>query len=223
MSNKDVIRGYYEEVVNGKDFTVLDKYFHKDFLSMNLPYFGMGFGFDAASGDKVLVNFVYAGGPSDGKLEEGDEILSVQDGDDRYQGFDAITHHPWGWGEVGTSLTLRVNRGGEELDVEITRRVIKGLGVRLEEIKDNWEFFAKEKNREDMVEIVHLIEEGDMVSCLRMDSGIDVDFNRQYLVPNAEFFRMKDGKIIENWFVTDSLTFYRQMGFTLEEPVKESA
>jgi C-terminal processing protease CtpA/Prc len=223
MSNKEVIQSYYEEVVNGKDFTVLDKYFHEDFLSMNLPYFGMGFGIDTTSGDKVLVNFVYAGGPSDGKLEEGDEILSVQDGDDLYQGFDAITHHPWGWGEVGTSLTLRVNRAGEEMDVEITRGVIKGRGVRLEEFKDNWEIFVKEKRQDDKVEIVHLIEEGDMVACLRMDSGIAVDFSRQYLVPNTEFFRMKDGKIVQNWGFGDNLTFYRQMGYKLEAPVKESA
>ncbi len=223
MSNKEVIQSYYEEVVNGKDFTVLDKYFHEDFLAMNLPYFGMGFGIDTSSGDKVMVTQVYSGGPSAGKLEVGDEIISVQDGDDLYQGFDAIVHHPWGWGEVGTSLTLRVNRAGEEMDVEITRGVIKEFGMRLEEFKDNWEFFVKEKRRDTKVEIVHLIEEGDMVACLRMDSGIDVDFNRQYLVPHTEFFRMKDGKIVQNWFFGDNLAFHRQMGFKLEEPVKESA
>ena len=85
--------------------------------------------------NKELVNFVFAGGPSDGKMEMGDEVLSVQDGVDLYQSFDDISSLAWGWGEVGTSLTLRVNRGGEELDVEITRGVIKGLGVRLDEFK----------------------------------------------------------------------------------------
>ena len=62
-----------------------------------------------------------------------------------------------------------------------------------------------------------------MVSCLSTASGVNLDYDRHYLLPNAEFFRMKDGKIIENWFVTDNLTFYRQMGFTLEQPVKETA
>ncbi len=220
MSNKDVILGYYKEVVNGKDFTVLDKYFHPDYLSGALPYIGMGVGLDASSGDKVVVNHVYSEGPSAGKLEVGDEILFVQDGDSRLETFEEIRDIPWGWGKVDSPFMLRVQRGEEEIEVEITRGIIEGLKMSLEEFKESWEKFATQKIPDEKVEILYIIEEGDMVACLATATAMHLDYDRQYLVPGGEFFRLKDNKIIESWGVSDNLAFIRQMGFSVEEPKK---
>lgn len=220
MSNKDVILGYYKEVVNGKDFTALDKYFHPDYLSGALPYIGMGVGMDSSSGDKVVVTYVYSEGPSAGKLEVGDEILFVQDGETKLKTFEEIRDIPWGWGKIDASLMLRVRRGDEEIEVEITRGIIEGLKMSLEEFKESWEKFAKEKVPDRKIKILHIIEEGDMVACLFTSTATHLDYDRQFLIPVGEFFRLKDNKIIEDWGIADNLAFIRQMGFTVEEPKK---
>lgn len=220
MSNKDVILDYYREVVNGKDFTVLDKYFHPEYVSGSLPYIGMGIATDSTSGEKVVVTHVYTEGPSAGNLEVGDEILSLQDGDNKLETFDEIKDSAWGWGKIGSSLKLRVRRGTDEIEVEIKRSIIDGLKMSLEEFKESWEKQAKEKTPDEKVDILHIIEEGDMVACLYTAAATHLDYDRQYLVPVGEFFRLKDGRIIENWGVGDNLAFYRQMGYTLEQPKK---
>ncbi len=223
MSNKDIVLGLYRDVVNGKDFSALDQYYHPDYLTGALPYVGLGVGMDDSSVDKVVVNHVHDGGPSEGKLEVGDEILSVRDGNEKWETFDAIRENPWGRGKLDSTLQLRVRRQGKEVDVEITRGLVEGLQVPLKEFKENWEKNVKEKTPDDTVEIHQIIEEGDMVACLITAVGVHLEYDRQYLVPFGEFFRLKDGKIIETWSVADYLQYARQLGYTVESPVKEPA
>ena len=223
MSNKDIVLGFYRDVVNGKDFTVLDKYFHPDYLTGSLPYIGLGVGGDDSSGDKFVVNYVHDGGPSAGKLEVGDELLSIREGDEKWETFEEIKENPWGWGKLDSTLQLRVRRQGDEIDVEITRGLVEGLQVPLKDFRESWEKNTKEKTPGDTVEIHHIIEEGDMVACLITSVGVHLDHDRQYLVPMGEFYRLKDGKIIETWSVADNLRFFRQLGYTIESPVKEPA
>lgn len=220
MSNKEVILGFYSDVFNGKDFTVLDKYFHPDYLSGSLPYLGMGVAMDASSGEKVLVSYVYSEGPSAGKLEVGDEILSVQDDTGKWDTFEEIKETAWGWGKIDSTIKLRVRRSGEEIEVEVTRGLIEGLRMPLEDFKENWEKYSKEKVPDRKVEIQQIIEEGDMVACLVTDTATHLDYDRQYLIPVCHFFKFKDGKIIEDWTFADNLAFSRQMGFTIKPPKK---
>jgi len=223
MSNKDVILGFYRDVVNGKDFAALEKYFHPDYVSGALPYIGMGISLDSSSGEKVIVTHVFSEGPSAGKLEVGDEILSVQDGDKKLETFNEIKETAWGWGKIDTPLDLLVRRGSEEIEIEINRGLIEGLRLSLKDFKDNWEKNVKEKTPDEKVEIHQIIEEGDTVACLFTATATHLDYDRQYLIPVGEFFRLKDGRIIESWSVAENLKFYRQMGFTLESPIKEPA
>ena len=223
MSNKDIVLGFYRDVINGKDFTALDQYYHPDYLTGGLPYIGLGVGMDDSSGDQVVVNYVYDRGPSAGKLEVGDEILFVQDGTEIYETFEDIKDVPWGWGKIDSVLHLRVRRQGNEVDVEVTRGLVEGLQLPLEEFRENWEKYVKQKTPDDSVTIHQIIEAGDMVACLITAVGVHLEYDRQYLVPLGEFFRLKDGKIIETWSVADNLRFYRQMGYKFESPVKEPA
>lgn len=220
MSNKEVIQGLYRDVMNGKDFSLLENYYHEEYLSGALPYIGMGCAMESLSGDKVMVTYVYPEGPSAGKLQVGDEILSVQDGENFLETFDEIKDTTWGWGKVGSILKLGVRRNGDEFEVEIARGIIEGLRMSLDEYKENWEKNIKEKTPDEKAEILQIIEEGDMVACLVMYSGTHLEHDRQYLVSGGTLFRLRDGKIIEDWAVGDNMAFYRQMGFTIVPPKK---
>jgi len=221
VSNKDIVLGLYRDVVNGKDFSALDQYYHPDFMSGSIPYIGLGVGIESSSGDKVLVNYVFSDGPSAGKLQVGDQIVSVRNGDQFLETFKEITTTPWGWGGLGSKLTLGVIRAGEKIEVEITRGIVDGLKMALADLKESWEKYVKEKTPDQKVEILQIIEEGDMVACLSTSTATHLDFDRQYLIPEAEFFKMKDGKIVEYWSVADNGAFFQQMGFKIESPVKE--
>jgi predicted ester cyclase len=220
MSNKEVIQDYYRDIINGKDFSLLDQYYHPDYLSGSLPYIGMGVGFDSSSGQKVLVNFVYPKGPSAGKLEVGDEVIYVQDGEVLLEGFDEMKDTAWGWGKTGSILKLGVLRQGEEIEVEITRGIVEGLKMPLDEFREIWEKNINEKTPDEKAQIWQILEEGDLVACLLTYTGTHLEYDRQYLVPGGVFYRLKDGKIIEDWAVGDNLAFYRQMGFSVEQPEK---
>ncbi|HAY84464.1 MAG TPA: hypothetical protein DCY42_05950 [Chloroflexi bacterium] len=217
MSNKDVVLGYFKHVVNGKDFSALETYVHPDFLTGSIPYIGMGVGMDSSSGDKVLVNYVYSDGPSAGKLQVGDQIVFVRDGDRLLETFKEITETPWGWGGLGTKFTLGVVRAGQKIEIEITRGIVDGLQMALADFKESWERNVKQKTPDQKVEILQIIEEGDTVACLTTSTATHLDFDRRYLIPVAEFFKMKDGKIIENWSVGDNGAFFQQMGFKIEK------
>jgi C-terminal processing protease CtpA/Prc len=109
-------------VSNQKRLDLLPKYFSEKFIGHGTPYVGIGAMNDDSSGNKVVVQEVYKGGPAEGKLMVGDEIIRVYDGEHSWNTYEELRHGGlWGQGIIGTPLTVWVRRDNAEHELHLTR------------------------------------------------------------------------------------------------------
>jgi len=212
-NNKQVVQGFFEEVVNARRFDRIDVYLSKDHVSHNSPYVGMGFTSDFSSGVKVVVGAVAPGGPSDGVLMPGDVILRVQDGERTWDTFAQLRKMDWGPGCIGTSVHLKVQRGVQVLEYDIPRGMIQGFDLEYTALVPLIRWFYEEEFTEFTASVDSLIEENDLVAYRVTNRAVNAQFKRQAVWMECGFCRVKDGKIVEWWSVEDTRSQEKQLGY----------
>ena len=63
-----------------------------------------------------------------------------------------------------------------------------------------------------------MIAEGDTVACYTESRGTNSDFNREAIWPDCAFYRLADGKIVEEWYVSDYVGALKQLGYDIKAP-----
>ena len=217
QTNGSVLRGFFEEVLNQRNPDLLSKYFSDNYIGHVTPYVGVGVGPDFSSGEKVIIRMVVPGGPSDGKLMVGDELLRISDGDCTWETFDEIRNSTWGHGPLDTAFTVWVRREGQEHEITLTRGLIQGVDIPYHFVEDGiselFETWPDWHSR-----LVQVLEVGDLVAYHAEHQGYNARFGRSAVWSEFGFVRVQGGKITDWWSNEDLYSQYKQLGYTIEEP-----
>jgi len=217
-SNKEIIKKLHKVVFNGKNLDAIHDYYSEDFVSWSVPYIGIGAFLDPTSEDKVKVRNIVKGGPSDGKLQVGDEIVAAEDEVGKWDTVADLKSVRWGQGKIGTPVKVTLRRDGELVEVELTRDKIESYDTSLDIFIDNWKHFLTIGCPDLKVEIAHIIEEGDLVAVYWISTGTITEFERQAIWAGCTFSRFRDGRIAESWGVGPGIGYYTQLGYKVERP-----
>jgi hypothetical protein len=217
QTNSSILRGFIDEVMNQKHLELIPKYISEKFISHGSPYVGLGVSNDDSSGDKVIIQMVKAGGPADGKLMVGDEILRAVDGERTWKTFEELRHGIWGQGVIGSSLTVWVRREKAEKEIKLVRGLVQGFEFPYQMVEaGNREFF---KDYPDFkIRLVNVIEAGDLVAYQAEDQGHNVRYNRTAVWAEFGFVRIQDGKATEMWSTEDGISLLKQLGYSILAP-----
>ena len=214
-SNTEIIQDALEQIVNQKRIAAWDEYFSPDYIARGAPFIGLGFSRDS-SGDRHIINAISPGSPADGRLRVGDELLWVQDEEQRWSSFDEISE---GLQTLrGNSLKMGVHRGLKTLEVELTRGLIRAFDTGNDQAKAEMQEFMTKEIPDLRVEIKMTLAEGDMVVCLMEFQGTHARFGREAIWREAWFARLTNGKIVESWPLPDIDAYCRQLGYQLIPP-----
>jgi hypothetical protein len=215
-ANKEVVLGFIEEVINQKRLDRFDEYFAHDSVYHTGPYVGLGFDEDCTLGEKFILNEIAPGGPADGKMKLGDELLSAQDGQQIWESFDDLRYSTWPRGIVGTPVTVRVRRDGEIVDIKLERGLIPGWAAPIR--KEFFQQYLLVDCPDLQVTVDCILEDGDMVMVYLTNQGTEVRYQRQAVWIEFDLYRVKDGKIVETWGLEDTFGHLKQLGYQIEPP-----
>jgi len=209
-SNAQIIHDVLEQVVNQKRIDAWDEYFSPNYVARGAPFIGLGFSRDT-SGDKHIIDFVLPGGPADGRLQVGDELLWVEDERQRWATYEDISEglrcHR------GSSLKVGVRRGEQTLEVELTRGLVRGFDTDNDRAKSEMQHFMTREIPDLSVEIKMTLEDGDKVVCLKEYRGTHAEFEREAIWREIWIARLSEGKIVESWPLPDVDAYCRQLGY----------
>ncbi len=217
-SNKETVQGFYEELINKKLFDRYEDYYAENSIFHSPPYVGMGVATDDTSGDKVMIREVAQGGPAEGHLFTGDQLLRVTDEKNTWESYKQLREPDWGQGILGTPVSIRVLRAGVILDIQLKRGMVQSFDQRSIDFKGIFQFYMTKVMPDQKVTIEHLIEEGDLVVAHCLCSGTNLEYNRQAVWDFTDIFRIKDGKIIESWSVESTYSQLKQLGYKIVTP-----
>ena len=218
QSNKQIVQKYYEEVINGKKFDRMDDYIAERCVFHGVPYVGMGVFPDDSSGDKVLVRLIAIGSPAQGKLQHGDQIVSAEDENGRWDTYQQLKTASWGQGKVGTWVKMKVRRDGQEMDFTFQRALIQGFDFVYSQTKDAFTTYLQKDYPDLKVTIHKYVEEGDLVAVYLTNVGTNSDYQRQAVWDEYDIYRIQDGKIVEAWGLEDIFSQSKQLGFIIQPP-----
>jgi hypothetical protein len=222
QTNSSILRGFLDEVVNQRRLDLLPKYLGEEYVGHSTPYVGVGIAPDYSSGTKVTVQVVDPGGPAEGKLMVGDEILRVSDGERTWETFDELRQPTWGQGVLGTSLTMWVRREEVEHEISLARGLVPGFEIpyhALEPgIREWWKDWPDLETR-----LVKVIEAGDLVAYHAENQGNSARYGRAAVWAEFGFVRVQHGKITDWWMAEDTFSQFKQLGYTIEEPAAVKA
>ena len=211
-SNLEIIQDTIEQIVNQKKIEKWDQYFSPDYLARGAPFIGMGFSRDTSM-NKHIIHMVFPGSPADGKLQAGDELLWVEDENQRWE-----THEEIEQGIQGKQYKVGVGRGDETLEVELTRDYIKGFDTPNDQAKAEMGEFISEQFPDLTASIKLILGDGDLVVTLLEYRGTHATFQREAVWREAWFARLSEGKIVESWPIIDESSFLRHLGYQLVPP-----
>jgi len=77
-TNKEIVQGFFDQVINQKRMELWDDYISKDYVSHAAPYIGMGLSTQTSEG-KMIISSIAPGAPAEGRLQVGDEIIRIED------------------------------------------------------------------------------------------------------------------------------------------------
>ena len=215
-SNVEIIQDTIEQVVNQKKIELWDQYFSPDYVSRGAPYIGMGFSRDS-SGNKHIINIIYPGNPAEGKLQVGDELVWVENEDQRWATYEEIKQSILqGYG--GRKFKLGIRRGNQNLEYELTRDLFRGFDTHNDQAKSDMREFMTKEIPDLKATIKLILADGDMVVCLLEYRGTHADFEREATWREAWFVRLSEGKIVEDWTVFNGASYFRQLGYQIIPP-----
>ena len=215
-SNVEIIQDIVEQVLNQKKIDIWDQYTSQDYISRGAPYVGIGYSVDS-SGNKHIINIIAPGGPAEGKLQVGDELLWAEDEYQRWATYEEIKHGI-GMGYRGSKYKVGVRRGNQTLEYEFTRDLIKGFETPKDQAKSNLREFLTKEFPDVNATIKQILADGDMVVCLLEYRGTSTDFEREAVWREAWFVRLSEGKIVEDWSVFNGTSFFKQLGYQIIPP-----
>jgi SnoaL-like polyketide cyclase/PDZ domain len=215
-----IIREFLEQIINRKNFDRFNDYFSPSCLVHNTPYVGMGVMLDDSSGDRLVIRQVAAHAPASGKLMPGDVIIAAKDGERTWQGFDQLSQGMWGFGILGTSVTLTLQRDGQTREVTIQRGLVQEFDVPREDFLAAWQHFYTSEMPDLHIVIDWIFASGDQVAYYATNTATHVKYKTSAVWSECNIMRLEGGKIVEWWGVDDALSMYRQFGFRLVEPGK---
>jgi hypothetical protein len=217
QTNSSILRSYFVEVVNQKRLDLIPKYFSQDYTGHSTPYVGVGMMADDSSGVKLTIRLVTPGGPAEGKLMVGDEILRVFDGERTYNTFDELRQPVWGQGALGTPLILWVRRGEEEQEITLVRGLVEAFEYPYDLLELGFREFFKEWPDLN-TSLLNVIEAGDLVAYHAENQGQNARYGRAAVWAEFGFVRIQHGRITDWWSAEDTFAQYRQLGYTIHEP-----
>lgn len=217
-SNKEIVLEFIDVVENQKVLNDFTEYMSEDYVGHSAPYIGLGFNIDTTSSDSIKINSIAEGGPSDGYLQIGDELLAAEDDTRKWETIDDLKTAVWGQGKIGTSVKLAIRRDGEEMEIELARKKVGGFDFPFSEIIDNWKHFLTVECPDRKEDVVHAVEEGDLVMIYSIVTGTLKEFDHHAIWSICSVFRLRDGKITEGWGVGPDISYYTQLGFKIERP-----
>lgn len=218
--NIQIVKDSLEQITNAKNFDRVYEYFDKECVFHNSPYVGTGISVDDSSGEQVVVLKVAPNGPSAGVLQEGDVLLRANDDRGTWESYDDLRTGLWGQGKLGTEVTLTLLRGGETVEANLMRGRVEGFDLTLAEAYDGWRHYLLEDMPDLKSEIVQILASGDLVAYYAINSGTSKIYNQSAVWSECNILRLEDGKIVEWWGTSDTLSEWRQYGFQIKEPPK---
>jgi len=216
--NKKIVRNFYKRVINEKRVDLIDEFFSEDYIYHSPPYVGVGFVPDVSSADKFIVVSTAPGGPSDGKLLPGDEIVQIEDDENSWSSYRELETSFWARGIVGTKIRIQLVRGGKTQNIELERGLIKGYDISITDFRTNYIKFLKQDYPDLKVTIDMMISKGDLVASACTYIGTDTQFERQATWNECTFSRLTEGKISEEWGTMDGLAQLTQLGYKITPP-----
>ena len=222
QTNINILHGYFDEMINQKHLDLIPKYFSEKYIGHGTPYVGTGLIIDDSSGEKVTIQSVYQGGPAEGKLMVGDEILRVVDGEHTWSTFEELRQGLWGQGVIGSSLTVWVRRDKAEHEITVARGLVEGFEFPYHLLESGTREYFKEWP-DIKARLVNVIEAGDLVAYHVENQGHNARYGRSAVWAEFGFVRFQDGKIIDWWSAEDLVSQFKQLGYTILAPalVKE--
>jgi len=214
-SNAEIIHDVLEQVVNQKRIDAWDQYFSPDYVARGAPSFGLGFYRDT-SGSRHIIHAIIRGGPAEGKLQVGDELLWVEDERQRWTTYEDMSEglrcHR------GSALKAGVRRDQETFEVELTRSLIPGFDTDNDRAKVEMQEFMTKQIPDLSVDIKMTLAEGDTVVCLMEYRGTHAEFEREAIWREIWIARFSEGRIVESWPLPDINAYCRQLGYQLIPP-----
>ncbi len=223
QTNISILHDYFIEVINQKHLDLISKYVSEKFIGHGSPYVGMGVMTDDSSGDKIIIQAVYPGSPAEGKLKVGDEILSACEGDRTWQTYEELRMGGlWGQGAIGTTLSVCVLRQNAEIEINITRGLVKGFEYYYKMVEEGTRSFFKEYP-DVKTNLVNVIESGDLVAYQAEYQGQNVHYGRSSAWTEFGFVRIQNSKITDWWSSDEAVSQIKQLGYTILAPVMVKA
>jgi predicted ester cyclase len=211
-SNVEIIQDTIEQIVNQKEIDQWDQFFSSDYVARGAPFIGMGISRDNSE-NKHIINLIVPGSPAEGKLLAGDELLWVEDDNHRWASYDEIEQ-----GLQGKSYKAGIRRGDQDLEVELSRDLVKGLDTHNEQAKSEMREFMAQQFPDLQATIKLILADGDMVVSLLEYRGTHATIKREAVWREAWFVRLSAGKIVEGWPVIDLDSYFRHLGYQLIPP-----
>ncbi len=218
QTNSEILRDYFEEVINQKNFANLSKYFSENFIRHGSPYVGMGVMTDTSSGDKVVVRKVNPNSPAANKLLVGDEIIRVTTDGRTFDTYEDLHQGElWGQGVIGTPLTLWVRRAGKDEEISIVRGLVPAFEISADAHKSGMQMYFEEMP-DVKSQLIHVIESGDMVAFQAEFKGSNVRYGRSAVWTEFGFVQFADGKMTDWWNSDEEVPTLRQLGYMITAP-----
>ncbi len=219
-SNKDIVLEMIEVTYNAQQYERDVDYYSAGCVFHGALYVGVGFFPDDSETGKFLVKVVTPGGPADGKLRAGDQIIAAKDEHVSLTTFEQLRDYRIGPGTPGTPVIFQVMRDGQPLEVVILRGLIPGYEIIFDEVKEVNRAWLKNSWPDLKVEVEQALECGDLVAVYSISSGLSADFNRFATWPCCDIYRLMDGKIVDYWSVAGDYMQMMQLGYTFNLPPK---
>jgi hypothetical protein len=215
-----IVRECLEQIINRKNFDRFNDYFSPSCIIHNTPYVGMGAMLDDSSSERLVIRQVAAHAPASGKLFPGDVIIAAKDGERTWQGFDQLSRGMWGFGILGTPVTVTLLRDAQTLEVTIQRGLVQEFDVPQKDFLDTWQHFLTHETLESRIVIDQITASGDQVAYFATNTSTHAKYKTSAVWSECNIMRLEGGKIVEWWGVEDALSMWRQFGFRLVEPGK---
>ncbi len=217
-TNKETVLRYYEDLSNARLADRFEDYFTEESIFHTAHYVGTGVSTDDTSGDKVVITHVAKGGPADGYLCPGDQLLQVTDEKHIWETYKELREMDWGQGIIDTPLTVRVLRDSQVLDVQFKRGIVRGFDQRQFDFKEILRYYTTKVWPDQKVVVDHLVEEGDLVMVHGQISGTNMEYHRQAVWDFVDIFKIRNGKFLEAWGVENSISQFKQLGYRIIPP-----